>query len=496
MGTVERSAGGELLIGLITTLGTDTRQVLQLIKDRLAQYCYSTEQIKISSEIIAQFDPDASVALSEHDRVSHFMDMGDKLRTIDTQLLMKGVSAKIFERRDKEVHSDERGDFVEGKPRTGIAVIIDSIKHPDEVNFLRETYTTSFHLLAITADYESRKRYLVDNKGMSPDEAEELLERDHDESLEHGQKTEEAFQNADYFVHITDSEKELRSRVFRLIDLIFGDPFITPTFEEYAMFMAYAASLRSADLSRQIGAVITKNSEILSTGVNDCPRFGGGLYWTQMVSGEFQDEDNGRDYTLGYDSNKIEQESIISNILNSLGIENNIENQAKIKKAGIGDLTEYGRVVHAEMEALMLCARNHIDCRGATMYVTTFPCHNCAKHIIAAGIKDVYYIEPYPKSKAFQFYKREISTNILEANKVHFLPFSGVGPRRYVDLFSMSSNFSYKRRRKDDSGRRISFDKSTAQPRNLQNGLSYLEKELSACIYFEEQVSNNPFTNH
>lgn len=490
MSANKKSEGGEILIGLITTLGTDTRQIIQLIKDRLSQYHYETEQIKISTEVIAEFDTQSSDALSEHDRISHFMDLGDELRAIDSQLLMKGVSAKLFERREKETHTDCEGQFIEGRPRTGVAVIVNSIKHPDEVRFLRETYTTAFHLLAVTADIDSRKRYLTDNKGMSAEEADELLLRDQNESVDNGQKTEEAFQNADYFIHIPDSEKELRSRVFRLIDLIFGDPFITPMFEEYAMFMAYAASLRSADLSRQIGAVVTKNNEILSSGVNDCPHFGGGLYWPQMVDGEFIDEPDGRDYTLKYDPNKKEQEEIVTNILSALELDNTPENQSKIKHAGIGDLTEYGRVVHAEMEALLSCARNHIDCRNATMYMTTFPCHNCAKHIIAAGIKAVYYIEPYPKSKALDFYKNEISTKYLEDKKVRFLPFSGVGPRRYIDLFSMASIFSYKRKRKDKKGVKVEFVKAEAHPRNLQNGLSYLEKELIACIYFEEQIEN------
>lgn len=490
MRCLQKSTGGELIIGLITTLGTDVRDIIQLIEDRLAQYNYETEQIKVSSEIIAQFDVGGAEKISEYERIAHFMDLGDSLRTSDTRLLMKGVAAKIFERREKITgHTgDSQEEYIEGQPRHGVAVIINSIKHPDEVRFLRETYSTAFHLLAVTSDLDSRKRYLTENKGMSDEEAEALLERDHDESLEYGQKTEEAFQNADYFIHITDSEKELRSRVFRLIDLIFGDPFITPTFEEYAMFMAYAASLRSADLSRQIGAVVTKNNEIISTGVNDCPRFGGGLYWSQLTDGEYQDEPDGRDYTLGFDSNKIEQEEIISKILRELEIDDNAENKAKVKRAGIGDLTEYGRVVHAEMEALLACSRNHIDCRNAVMYMTTFPCHNCAKHIIAAGIKDVYYIEPYPKSKALKFYKREIGTKPSDCGKVRFLPFSGVGPRRYVDLFSMASSFSYKKQRKDTTGHLIPFDKKNALPRNNQNGMSYLEKELSAYLYFLEQV--------
>ena len=43
-------------------------------------------------------------------------------------------------------------------------------------------------------------------------------------------------------------------------------PYVTPLFDEFAMFMAFAAALRSADLSRQVGAVVGKSNEIISTG--------------------------------------------------------------------------------------------------------------------------------------------------------------------------------------------------------------------------------------
>ncbi|MCZ5321339.1 hypothetical protein O5699_00900 [Escherichia coli] len=60
--------------------------------------------------------------------------------------------------------------------------------------------------------------------------------------------------------------------------MLFGNPFITPTFDEYAMYMAFSSALRSADLSRQVGAVLAKNYAIMSTGANDVPKSGGGLY--------------------------------------------------------------------------------------------------------------------------------------------------------------------------------------------------------------------------
>ena len=156
MRCLQKSTGGELIIGLITTLGTDVRDIIQLIEDRLAQYNYETEQIKVSSEIIAQFDVNGSEKTSEYERIAHFMDLGDSLRTSDTRLLMKGVAAKIFERRKKITgHTgDSQEEYIEGQPRHGVAVIINSIKHPDEVRFLRETYSTAFHLLAVTSDLD------------------------------------------------------------------------------------------------------------------------------------------------------------------------------------------------------------------------------------------------------------------------------------------------------------------------------------------------------
>lgn len=56
--------------------------------------------------------------------------------------------------------------------------------------------------------------------------------------------------------------------------------------------------------------------------------------------------------------------------------------------------------MHAEMFAITDAARRGLSVRDATLYCTTFPCHMCARHIIASGIRKVVYIEPYPKSMA------------------------------------------------------------------------------------------------
>ena len=109
----------------------------------------------------------------------------------------------------------------------------------------------------------------------------------------------------------------------RIVELWFGNPHLTPTFDEHAMSFAFAAALRSADLSRQVGAVVTKDDQILSTGANDCPKAGGRLYWPVYLpeNGCIGDIPNGRDYMhKDGDSNRAEQVRIIEQIV-SKGIQ-------------------------------------------------------------------------------------------------------------------------------------------------------------------------------
>lgn len=53
------------------------------------------------------------------------------------------------------------------------------------------------------------------------------------------------------------------------------------------------------------------------------------------------------------------------------------------------------RTVHAEMNALLQCAKYGTPTRGADLYVTHFPCLPCTKSIIQAGISRVYYATDY-----------------------------------------------------------------------------------------------------
>jgi cytidine deaminase len=131
---------------------------------------------------------------------------------------------------------------------------------------------------------------------------------------------------------------------------------------------------------------------------------------------------------------------------------------------------DYIRAMHAESAALSNAARHGVSVRDCTLYVTTFPCHDCAKQIIADGIRRVVYIEPYTKSLAQAFYDKQISVDGTGSSEesVSFEPFVGVAPRRYRELFAMADD------RKDVAGKYHPWDKDTAVPRlpETQVGLS------------------------
>tara|TARA_R110002020_G_C16206977_1_gene766732 strand:- start:401 stop:1342 length:942 start_codon:yes stop_codon:yes gene_type:complete len=307
------------------------------------------------------------------------------------------------------------------------------------------------------------------------------------------------------------SSIHIKNAINRFVNLILGNAYITPTFSESAIYMAFMSSLRSSDLSRQVGAVISKDDNILSTGTNDVPKFGGGIYSPQYDedTGEIYDYKNGRDYKVGVDCNQIQKNNLVDGIFNSIKEEledivfedsasgRKILSEIKrlIKDSEIKDITEYGRMVHAEMDAILNCARSNNSTQGATLYVTTFPCHNCAKHIVAAGIKEVMFVEPYPKSKALDFHRDSISLEKGENNKLRFKPFVGVGPRNFINLFSLSLGVGKDLKRKDHEGKSLE-DKWTPKTATLRvSGIpasyKHYEREITTKIQqIKDEIGN------
>lgn len=116
--------------------------------------------------------------------------------------------------------------------------------------------------------------------------------------------------------------------------------------DDYFLALCDVAAQRSKDPSTQVGAVIVKHGDVLSTGYNGMPA---GL----------------------------------------------IETPERWERPA-----KYALVVHAEENALLRAARKGVSVIGSTLYISLFPCSKCARVIANSGIQELVYNEE--KTKAFE----------------------------------------------------------------------------------------------
>lgn len=352
-------------------------------------------------------------------------------------------------------------------PRT--AYLIDQVKRPEEVELLRAMYRHLFYLVGVTKSYVQRWKTLEDD-GLDEEEITDLMEIDRNEVTEKGgQRLEKTLHLADFFIR-NDAGLDQRDSVRRFTRLIHGDKSLTPNRIETGMYAAYAASLRSACLSRQVGAAIaTSSGEVLATGCNDVPAAGGGLYPSSSIDFRCVHKPGRICFN---DQEKRDLQSSIGRVFREEFKKLNCGDlsepwltdllQSLYEKTRLGSLIEFSRSVHAEMDAIVsLARRGSSGLDKATLFTTTFPCHSCARHIVAAGISEVFYIEPYEKSMAQQLHKDAIAfeeprvkakdaapmanqkaplavadkDEDFKHDRVKFLHFEGVSPRLFAAAF-------------------------------------------------------------
>ena len=142
----------------------------------------------------------------------------------------------------------------------------------------------------------------------------------------------------------------------------------TLTWDEYFMGLAHLSALRSKDPNTQVGAaIVDENHRVVSVGYNGFPR--------------------------GCDDDEFPWD-----------------------KEGGMLVTKYAYVVHAELNAILNSPR---PVRGCTLYVSLFPCNECAKAIIQSGItKIVYESDKYAETEAIYASKRMLQAAGVELVRI------------------------------------------------------------------------------
>jgi cytidine deaminase len=106
-------------------------------------------------------------------------------------------------------------------------------------------------------------------------------------------------------------------------------------------------------------------------------------------------------------------------------------------------------------------------------------------------------VEPYPKSRALDLHSEsiELKTSHEAApteNRVIFEPFTGVGARRFLDLFSMALGGGSKVKRKDKDGNTVVWNKENAVARTPLLPKSYLQVEEAASVIWSQSQGDTP----
>lgn len=500
-GEIRDRLSTELIVALIGPVASGVSTTAAILKKKLeSDYGYDVPEIIKVSDFIRQNVGLVSISLSNNslaERINSYQDAGNRLR----EKYGHEILAKLAIRRISSVrHADGFAKVSAGdKDEKDVPVpmrrvlIIDSIKHPEEIDQLREIYGNIFWVVGVSAADHVREKRLA-AAGVDPAQVSAILRRDMGEKAEFGQKVRKAFANADFFIRNDEENRDnIHSNLDRFLEVLFGTAIRNPTNEESAMFHAATAASRSACMSRQVGAALMgETGELISVGWNDVPKFGGGLYGDEREVGVADDRCyRWRENICHNDFEKaLIQERIVDGIkielrkkAASAPLEKGVkqvpvqltddEIRHAIESSGISSLIEFSRAIHAEMAAILTVARDkRHSLQNSTMVVTTYPCHNCARHIVAAGIKAVIYIEPYEKSLAIKLHPDAISEDERDRGKVHFKQFQGFAPRHILDLFAT------KRDRKSN-GRLIEIEKSHASPiyrRHLDSFTLYEDK--------------------
>lgn len=99
----------------------------------------------------------------------------------------------------------------------------------------------------------------------------------------------------------------------------------------------------------------------------------------------------------------VKDTSIISYGFNGTppGWDNNCEEHNEA-----GQLVTKKEVLHAEENSILKVAKSHESCKDASLFVTHSPCHSCARMIIASGIKEVFFRELYRDDTGLKFLEK------------------------------------------------------------------------------------------
>lgn len=253
---------GFIVIGVIGPIGCDKDRVISSIETDAASYGLKIHRITVNG-FLKTFQKKIT-ATGKAERLRQKIEAMNDVRKKTKE---PGIFSTYAISEIKKVISNTNfSDTV---------FVVDQIKRQEEAKILIQTYQSLYFQIGIHSSETARLTRLRADGRESKSKYLELFEIDDNEQNDFGQRVIKTFHLSHYFVNEIAASDDIR-RFFRLI---YNHPFETPTPDEHFMYLAFATATRSGDLSRQVGAcLVSENYDLLATGANDVPKYGGGLY--------------------------------------------------------------------------------------------------------------------------------------------------------------------------------------------------------------------------
>jgi deoxycytidylate deaminase len=408
------------------------------------------------------------------------------LQTLGDEFRRKEGLSVLVEKCLEQVKEDDRiANFSQDEETV---ILIDGIKNEGEVKYLRQF--ANFYLVSVHADRDTREARLVgdsvpDRRFNTHEEFVTADRRDEEEEIVNGQQIKRCNYLADIIV--INDKKLTTGRQKTEIYQRFVDDYIypmrkvrkgerpherPPRVEETLMTMAYCASKRSSCLKRKVGAVIAYVRsiedeypdahideatdrdipfQVVSVGYNDIP-LGTPCVFSEWKTcyREYLQEERAKALKNCWNCGELLPVSIkcahcgsenASRSLRCSECDSDLLADYACQRCGHrvfsiclpgeegmpGKLLDMCRALHAEESAILGLAGISKGGHGQlVLYTTTFPCNLCANKIVAAGIRRVYYAEPYTKKE---------SEELLQRCGVKTTRFEGIKSTAYFRLY-------------------------------------------------------------
>ena len=295
-------------------------------------------------------------------------------------------------------------------------IVLDALRNPFELLYFREKYA-AFYVFAISTPDEDRERRLSIRKQYT---AKQITELDKKEYPERGgplsgyeaftsQNIQSCLEKSD--VYLTNAgfstpnqeinTSSLAQQLVKYFSLILHPGLITPTQGERCMQIAFAARANSGCISRQVGAAITDEfNSIKAVGWNDVPA---GQIPCLLRRATDLEQSQDQEAFSDYENRDSKFRTQLSGSYKKyLLVDTGGRSSAFCFKSEYNTITNeknqvHTRSLHAEENAfLQIVKQGGQGISGGKLYTTASPCELCAKKAFQLGIRNIFYIDPYP----------------------------------------------------------------------------------------------------